>query len=109
MGGRDRRAREERAAQGDECDARGVRVDARRVRRRRRGEERRTETGVMIMKQNIGDADRTIRMLLAAVLGVIFYALPRGTVNTVVGVVTILLLVAALTGWSLLYFVLRLS
>ena len=61
------------------------------------------------MKQNIGDADRTIRMLLAAVLGVIFYALPRGPVNTVVGVVTILLLVAALTGWSLLYFVLRLS
>lgn len=61
------------------------------------------------MTQNIGDADRTIRMLIAAILGVIFFALPRGTVNMVVGIVCVLLLVAALTGWSLLYFVLRVS
>jgi DUF2892 family protein len=59
--------------------------------------------------QNIGDADRTIRMLIAAILGVIFFAQPRGTVGMVVGIVCVLLLVAALTGWSLLYFVLRVS
>jgi hypothetical protein len=59
--------------------------------------------------QNIGDADRTIRMLIAAITGVIFFALPAGTVKLVVGVVTILLLLAALFGWSLLYFVLRIS
>ena len=59
--------------------------------------------------QNIGDADRTIRMLIAAILGVIFFALPRSPAEVAVGVVTVLLLLAALTGWSLLYFVLRIT
>ena len=61
------------------------------------------------MTQNIGDADRTIRMLVAAILGVIFFALPRSPVEVVVGVVCVLLLLAALTGWSLLYFALRIT
>ena len=61
------------------------------------------------MKQNIGDADRTLRMMIGAVTGVIFYSLPRGTISVVVGVVCVVALVSSLTGWSLLYIVLRMS
>ena len=61
------------------------------------------------MKQNLGDADRTIRMLFGAIAGVVFYGLPNGTARQVVGVVCIILLVSSLLGWSLLYFVLRIS
>ena len=61
------------------------------------------------VKQNIGDADRTIRMLIGVVLALLFFQLPRGTANVIMGLVTVMLLVAAVSGWSLLYFVLRIS
>ncbi len=61
------------------------------------------------MTQNLGDADRTIRMLLGAIVGVVFFELPRGTLSLVFGVADVILLVSSLTGWSLLYFVLRIS
>ena len=48
-------------------------------------------------------------MMLGAILGVVFYSLPQGPVRVVVGVVDVILLVASLTCWSLLYFVLRVS
>jgi hypothetical protein len=59
--------------------------------------------------QNIGDADRTIRMLIGVITALLFFQLPRGTASLILGVVSVLLLVAAVSGWSLLYFVLRIS
>lgn len=61
------------------------------------------------MTQNIGDADRTSRILLGAILGVVFFQLPRGTLFVAIGVLDLILLVSSLTGWSLLYFLLRIS
>ncbi len=61
------------------------------------------------MKQNIGDADRTVRMLIGGALAVLFFQLPEGTVKLVVGLVSVVLFVVALLGWSFLYFVLRIS
>jgi hypothetical protein len=61
------------------------------------------------MTQNIGDADRTLRMMAGAILGVIFFNLPHGRVGVAVGIACIVALVSALTGWSLLYFLLRVS
>ena len=61
------------------------------------------------MRQNLGDADRTIRMMLGAITGVVFFGLPTGTARLVVGVICIIFLVSSLTGWSLLYFILRMS
>ena len=61
------------------------------------------------MRQNLGDADRTIRIMAGTLLGVTFFNLPRGSVSLIIGVVTVILLVTSLTGWSLLYFVLRIS
>jgi hypothetical protein len=59
--------------------------------------------------QNLGDADRTLRMMAGAILGVIFFNLPHGTAGVVVGIACVVALVSALTGWSLLYFLLRVS
>jgi hypothetical protein len=59
--------------------------------------------------QNLGDADRTLRMMAGAILGVIFFNLPHGTTGVVVGIACVVALVSALTGWSLLYFLLRVS
>jgi hypothetical protein len=61
------------------------------------------------MNQNLGDADRAGRMLAGGVLTIIFFVMPRGTANLVVGVLTIDLFVTSLAGWSPLYFVLRRS
>lgn len=60
--------------------------------------------------QNLGDGDRTLRLMSGAILGVIFFQLPRGTtLFYVLGVIDVILLVTSLTGWSLLYFLLRVS
>ena len=59
--------------------------------------------------QNIGDRDRTARVMTGAILGLIFSTLPAGTPRLIIGVVTVILLLSSLTGWSLLYFVLRIS
>jgi len=63
----------------------------------------------MRVTQNLGDADRTIRMLIGVVTALLFFELPRSTASVVIGVITAILLVGALSGWSLLYFVLRIS
>jgi hypothetical protein len=61
------------------------------------------------VKQNLGDADRTLRMMAGAILGVIFFNLPHDTVGVVVGIACIIALVSSVTGWSLFYFLLRIS
>lgn len=61
------------------------------------------------MTQNIGDADRVARMLVAGTLAILFFQLPRGLAATIVGLASVILFVAGLSGWSLLYFVLRRS
>jgi len=61
------------------------------------------------MTQNIGDADRAARMLVGGILTGVFFTLPQGTANLVVGVATVILFVTSLAGWSPLYFVLRRS
>lgn len=61
------------------------------------------------MTQNIGDADRAARMLMGGVLTGVFFTLPHGTANLVVGLVTVNLFVTSLAGWSPLYYVLRRS
>jgi hypothetical protein len=63
----------------------------------------------MRVKQNIGDRDRAARMLVGGALAVIFFPLPRNTASLIVGVASVILFVSSLTGWSLLYFVLRIS
>jgi hypothetical protein len=61
------------------------------------------------MNQNLGDADRAGRMLIGGVLTIVFFIMPRGTANMVVGLIAINLYVTSLAGWSPLYFVLRRS
>jgi hypothetical protein len=59
--------------------------------------------------QNIGDADRTMRGLIGAVLAIVFFNLSSGMASAVVGGVAVILLTGTVTGWSLLYTVLRMS
>jgi len=62
------------------------------------------------MKQNMGDADRTIRMLLGSILAILFFvAVHDGTVGAIVGIISVILFISALTGWSVIYFLLRIS
>jgi hypothetical protein len=64
---------------------------------------------VVDMTQNLGDADRAGRMLIAGTLTIIFFLMPRGTIGLVVGLTAVNLFVTSLAGWSPLYFVLRRS
>ena len=58
----------------------------------------------------MGDADRTIRMLLGGILAILFFvAVHDGTAGAIVGIISVILFVSALMGWSLLYFVFRIS
>ncbi|HEV8449263.1 MAG TPA: DUF2892 domain-containing protein [Gemmatimonadaceae bacterium] len=62
------------------------------------------------MKQNMGDADRTIRMLLGGALAILFFvAAHDGTAGAIVGGISVILFISALTGWSVIYFLLRIS
>src|SRR5262249_28419905 len=61
------------------------------------------------VKQNIGDADRVLRNLAGAALAMAFAAMPGGTPRDIIGVAAVIFLLSCLTGWSLLYFVLRVS
>jgi Protein of unknown function (DUF2892) len=61
------------------------------------------------MTQNIGDADRTLRMAGGALTAVAFFGVPQGALRTVLGIVSVLLLGTSLSGWSPLYFILRMS
>ena len=61
------------------------------------------------MTQNIGDADRTLRIMAGVILAMIFFYLPAGTASLVVAAVAIVLMLSALTGWSLFYAVIRIS
>jgi hypothetical protein len=62
-----------------------------------------------MLTQNIGDRDRTVRVMTGAVTGLVFSQLPDDTARVIVGVASVILLGSSLTGWSLLYFVLRVS
>ena len=61
------------------------------------------------MTQNLGDADRAGRMLFGGVATIVFFAIPRGTASTILGIVAINLFLTSLAGWSPLYFVFRRS
>jgi len=63
----------------------------------------------MIMRQNIGDADRVGRMLAGGALAVAFFPLPRNAFSIGVGIASVYLFVTSLTGWTLLYVVLGVS
>jgi hypothetical protein len=60
--------------------------------------------------KNIGDADRTARLLVGATTSFLFFHhVVDGAARIVLGVVSLLLLASALLGWSLLYAILRVS
>lgn len=61
------------------------------------------------MIQNIGDADRTARMLIGGALAVAFFESPAGTLRLILGIISVILFVTSLSGWSPLYFILRMS
>jgi Protein of unknown function (DUF2892) len=62
------------------------------------------------LSKNLGDVDRTVRILLGAPLGVIFFKYRNaGTPGLVLGVVVLFLLATCVLGWDPLYAVLRKS
>ena len=62
------------------------------------------------MTRNIGDADRTARVIGGAVTGLLFSThRDWGNLTTALGVVSVLLLLSSVTGWSLLYAIFRFS
>jgi hypothetical protein len=61
------------------------------------------------MTQNLGDADRAGRMLIAGTLTIVFFGMPRSTIDVVIGLTAVNLWLTSLAGWSPLYFVLRRS
>ncbi len=65
--------------------------------------------GVHDMAQNLGDADRTVRMLIGGVLAILFFQLPDGTVRLAIGIISMVQFVTALLGWSVIYFVFRIT
>lgn len=62
-----------------------------------------------MMRQNIGDADRAARMLAGGALAVVFFPLPRNAFSIGVGIASVYLFLTSLTGWTLLYVILRMS
>jgi DUF2892 family protein len=65
--------------------------------------------GTAIMTQNLGDADRTLRLMAGAVLSLIFSNMPNNTTSAVVGIVAIIFFISGLSGWSVFYAVFRIS
>lgn len=62
------------------------------------------------MGKNLGDVDRTVRILLGAPLGVIFFTRRfTGTPHLVLGIVVLFLLATCVVGWDPFYAVLRRS
>jgi hypothetical protein len=62
------------------------------------------------VKKNLGDADRTARLILGATLGVVF-ANQRGsgTAGMAIGLISAFLLGTAVLGWCPFYAVFRVS
>jgi hypothetical protein len=48
-------------------------------------------------------------MFIGAALGVAFFEAPGGTLRLIFGILTVIALVTALSGWSPLYFIFRIS
>ena len=62
------------------------------------------------MRKNLGDVDRTVRILIGATLGVIFFRNRNtGTAALVLGVVVLFLLATCVVGWDPLYALFRRS
>lgn len=62
------------------------------------------------MKKNMGNADRLIRLILAVVVGVLFYTgVVTGTVATVLLVLSVVFLLTSLVGYCPLYALLGVS
>ncbi|HWP83212.1 MAG TPA: DUF2892 domain-containing protein [Bacteroidota bacterium] len=56
------------------------------------------------MKQNMGSADRIIRLLAAVVIGYLYATdLISGTVATILGIFAVAFVVTSLIGWCPLY------
>ncbi|HKI94780.1 MAG TPA: DUF2892 domain-containing protein [Gemmatimonadales bacterium] len=62
------------------------------------------------MKLNMGSADRTIRILIAIVIAVLYFThLISGTLAIVLGIIAIAFILTSLVGWCPLYIPLSLS
>jgi len=62
------------------------------------------------MKLNMGSADRTIRILIAIAIAVLYFThLISGTLAIVLGIIAIAFILTSLIGWCPLYTPLRLS
>lgn len=56
------------------------------------------------MKQNVGGADRVVRLLIAVVIGVLYFmGKIGGTLAIVLEVVAVAMLVTSLVGWCPIY------
>ena len=55
------------------------------------------------MKKNEGNADRTVRLILAIVLAVVAYYMPGGAWQVIFYVLAAILLITSATGFCLLY------
>jgi hypothetical protein len=56
------------------------------------------------MKLNMGNIDRSIRIAIAIVIAVLYFAgLITGTVGLILGIVAIVLLITSLMGWCPAY------
>ncbi len=56
------------------------------------------------MKKNMGTSDRTIRVIIAAVIGVLFFTgVLHGTLGTVLLVLAVIFLLTSLVGFCPLY------
>jgi hypothetical protein len=62
------------------------------------------------MKRNMGNADRIVRILIAAAIAVLsFLGVIRGTLNIVLVVIAVILLLTSLLGVCPLYFPFKIS
>jgi len=56
------------------------------------------------VKQNLGSMDRTVRLIVAIVIGVLWFnGTIRGLFGIILGIVAIAFVVTALVGWCPLY------
>ncbi len=56
------------------------------------------------MKKNMGAADRLIRVLIAAVIGVLFYrGVITGVLGMILGIFAIVFVATSIVGWCPLY------
>jgi len=64
----------------------------------------------MIMKKNMGNFDRAMRIVIAIILGIlIFTGKVSGTLAWILGVISVVFLITSIIGWCSLYALLGIS